>query len=134
MNLQEEIAMVARELYEKSGRVEGRDRENWLDAEKIVFARHAGQDFEEPEGEEAIISGEVITEEIEGTEPGHANEEMEGETADTEEIESKTPIAGKREKGSRRSEPAKKMATEKRGGTKKKTIAKVKKQTPKKTA
>jgi hypothetical protein len=131
MNLQEEIAIVARELYEKSGRVEGRDRENWLEAEKIVLARHAGQDFEEPEGEEAIISGEVITEEIEGTEPRHANEETEGETADTEEIESKTPVVAKKEEGRRRSEPAKKMTPEKGGGPKRKTRAKVKKQTTK---
>ena len=131
MNLQEEIAMVARELYEKSGRVEGRDRENWLEAEKIVLTRHAGQDFEEPEGEEAIISGEVITEEIEGTEPGHANEETEGETADTEEIESKTTVVAKEEEGRRRSEPAKKMTPGKGGGPKKKTTAKVKKQTTK---
>jgi len=119
MNLKEEIAMVARELYEKSGRVEGRDRENWLEAEKIVFARHAGQDFEEPEGEEAIISDEVITEEIEGTGPMRAGEEMEGETADTEEIESKTPIVAKKEKGRRGSGPTKKITPEKGGGPKK---------------
>ncbi len=133
MNLQEEIAMVARELYDKSGRVEGRDRENWLEAEKIVLARHAGQDFEEPEGEEAIISGEVITEEIERTEPVRANEEMEGETADTEEIESKMPAVDKKETGRRRSEPAK-MTPEKAGGPKKKTTTKVKKKASKRTA
>lgn len=42
MDLHEEIARLAYELYEKGGRVEGRDRENWLEAEKIVRARHAG--------------------------------------------------------------------------------------------
>ncbi len=134
MNLQEEIAMVARELYEKSGRIEGRDRENWLEAERIVLARHASQDIEEPEGEESITSGEVITEEIEGMEPAHANEEVEGETADTEEIESRTPIAGQKGKGRRGSGPAKKMMPEKEGGPVKKTTARGKKGMPKKTA
>ncbi len=42
MNLHEEIAKLAYELYERSGRIEGRDRENWLEAEKIIRARHAG--------------------------------------------------------------------------------------------
>ena len=36
----DEIAKVAHELFEKSGRVPGRDIENWLEAEKIVRARH----------------------------------------------------------------------------------------------
>lgn len=42
MDLHEEIAKLAYELYERSGRAEGRDKENWLEAEKIVMARHAG--------------------------------------------------------------------------------------------
>ncbi len=134
MNLHEEITKVARELYEKSGHVEGRDRENWLEAEKIVLARHASQDLEEPEGEEAITSGELITEEIEGIEPVHAKEETEGETADTEEIESKTPVIAKKGKGRRGSGPAKKMTPEKEGGPGIKTAARVKKGMPKKTA
>lgn len=41
MNLYEEIAKMAHELYEKSGRVEGRDQENWLEAERIVKARQS---------------------------------------------------------------------------------------------
>jgi hypothetical protein len=36
INLYEEIFTVARDLYERSGRIEGRDLENWLEAEKIV--------------------------------------------------------------------------------------------------
>ncbi len=43
MNLHDEIAKVAHELYEKSGRVPGRDLENWLEAEKIVMARYKEQ-------------------------------------------------------------------------------------------
>lgn len=44
MSLHDEIAKVAHELYEKSGRIPGRDLENWLEAEKIVMARHKGQE------------------------------------------------------------------------------------------
>ena len=39
MNLNDEIAKVAYELYEKSGKVDGRDIEHWLEAEKIVKAK-----------------------------------------------------------------------------------------------
>ncbi|MCL4536019.1 MAG: DUF2934 domain-containing protein [Nitrospirae bacterium] len=43
MSLQDEIAKVAHELYEKSGRIGGRDMENWIEAERIVMERHKGQ-------------------------------------------------------------------------------------------
>ena len=36
VNLYDEIFTVARDLYERSGRIEGRDLDNWLEAEKIV--------------------------------------------------------------------------------------------------
>lgn len=41
MNLQEEIAKVAHELYERDGRRNGLDLQHWLEAEKIVKARHS---------------------------------------------------------------------------------------------
>ncbi len=41
MDQHEEIKKVAYELYEKSGRIGGREIENWLAAEKIVMARKA---------------------------------------------------------------------------------------------
>jgi len=41
MDLYDEIARVAYELYEKSGYTEGRDLDNWLEAERIVMARLA---------------------------------------------------------------------------------------------
>lgn len=41
MSLHDEIARVAYDLYEKGGRTDGRDSENWLEAEKIVLARNA---------------------------------------------------------------------------------------------
>ncbi len=37
MDLYEEIAKVAYEIYEKSGYIEGRDLDNWLEAERIVM-------------------------------------------------------------------------------------------------
>lgn len=45
MKWYDEIAKVARELYEKSGRVEGRDLENWLEAEKIVMKQYKEQEM-----------------------------------------------------------------------------------------
>lgn len=50
MSVHDEIAKVAYELYEKSGRIPGHDLEHWLEAEKIVMARYAkkGQPEEEP--------------------------------------------------------------------------------------
>jgi hypothetical protein len=44
INLNAEIARVAFELYEKSGRVEGRDLDNWLEAEKVVISRYKRQE------------------------------------------------------------------------------------------
>jgi hypothetical protein len=41
MELYDEIAKMAQELYEKSGRIEGRDLYNWLEAEKIVKERYS---------------------------------------------------------------------------------------------
>ncbi len=37
--LNEEIAHVAYMLFENSGRLHGRDLENWLEAERIVMER-----------------------------------------------------------------------------------------------
>jgi hypothetical protein len=38
MSIYDEVARVAHELFEKSGRIHGRDMENWLEAERIVHA------------------------------------------------------------------------------------------------
>lgn len=67
MNLHDEIARVAYEIYEKSGYIEGRALDNWLEAERIVIARHASQEIEEPEEttviEEIEVKGPIIAEE-----------------------------------------------------------------------
>jgi hypothetical protein len=56
MNVQEEIASVAYELYETRCCVRGHDLDDWLDAERIVLGRHSGQDFEEPEEESVSVT------------------------------------------------------------------------------
>jgi len=52
MNLHDEVAAVAYELFEARGCIPIRDLDDWLDAERIVLARHAGQEIEEPEEED----------------------------------------------------------------------------------
>ena len=49
MKLYEEIKKIAYELWEQSGRIDGRDIENWLEAERIVLARGEMQAMEETE-------------------------------------------------------------------------------------
>jgi len=49
MNLRDEIAEVAYELFESRGCVAGCDLDDWLSAERIVLSRHAAQEIEEPE-------------------------------------------------------------------------------------
>jgi hypothetical protein len=48
-NLYDEIATLAYELYKKSGQVEGRNLDNWLEAERIVRARYAAKGKNEDE-------------------------------------------------------------------------------------
>jgi hypothetical protein len=47
MDLDDEIRKIAYELYEKSGKVAGRDLDNWLEAEKMVLARKGGEKYPE---------------------------------------------------------------------------------------
>ena len=53
MKLHDEVAAVAYELFEARGCIPFQDLDDWLDAERIVLARHAGQEIEEPEEEDA---------------------------------------------------------------------------------
>ena len=39
MDLNDEIAKVAYELFERDGRQHGKDREHWIEADRIVKAR-----------------------------------------------------------------------------------------------
>lgn len=47
MSLHNEISKIAYELYERSGRADGRDLDNWFEAEKIV--KKAKQEVFAPE-------------------------------------------------------------------------------------
>jgi hypothetical protein len=47
--LHREIVKVAQDLFEMSGRVEGHDLDNWLEAERIVVARHKVKEKLDPE-------------------------------------------------------------------------------------
>ncbi len=38
--LEEEIRLLAYELYEKSGFIPGRDLDNWLEAERILLTKY----------------------------------------------------------------------------------------------
>ncbi len=58
INLEQEISTIAYELYEKSGRMEGRDLDNWLEAERIVRERLATK---ETSGIEKIVSSKRKT-------------------------------------------------------------------------
>jgi hypothetical protein len=49
MKWYDEIAKIARNLYEKSGKIEGRDLDNWLEAERIVMERYKDQEMLEAE-------------------------------------------------------------------------------------
>jgi hypothetical protein len=53
MDLHDEIAAVAYELCQSRGFIPLQDLDDWLDAERIVLTRHAGQELEEPEEEDA---------------------------------------------------------------------------------
>ena len=127
MNMQEEIARVAYELYEKSGFINGRDSENWLEAERIVLIRHASQDIEEPEGEEPFIAEEGLKEEVEGTSPMYARQNKEEYTTVVEEVEVQSPALGTKEDIAIKTEkvrPAKKAAAKKKKVSPKKTSRK----------
>ena len=78
MNLHDEIAAVAYELYETRGCIAGRDLDDWLDAERIVLARRAGQEIEEPE-EEDISPGEAAAEGEKAKEGEETEENQESE-------------------------------------------------------
>ncbi|MDP2754223.1 MAG: DUF2934 domain-containing protein [Nitrospirota bacterium] len=54
MKWYDEIARIARELYEKSGGIEGRDLDNWLEAERIVMERYKEQERLEAESSSSI--------------------------------------------------------------------------------
>ncbi|MBI5740407.1 MAG: DUF2934 domain-containing protein [Nitrospirae bacterium] len=126
MNLHEEITRTAYELYERSGCIGGLDFENWLEAERIVLTRHAGQVIEEPEGEELMIAADEISDEVEERAPAYAVREMEDATVD-EEMEVRGPALGTKEDMAVKAEkirPARTAAAKGKKTTAKKTFQK----------
>ena len=59
MDKKREIERVAYELYEKSGCKHGREAEHWIEAEKIVHARHAGLVAEKPAGAKKTVTAKA---------------------------------------------------------------------------
>ena len=130
MDLHEEIAKMAYELYEKSGCIAGRDHENWVNAERIVLMRHASQDIEEPEGEEPMLLEEVIREEVEEKGPRLTAEKIKQKTA-VKAVKKKTVSAKKKAVSAKEKDmPVKK----KRTAPAKTVAAKTKKVRPAKAA
>jgi len=80
MNLHDEIAVISFELFESRGCTHGCDLDDWLNAERIVLGRHAGQEMKEPEEEESseeTATGKVPIERTDAEENGETyNEEM----------------------------------------------------------
>ena len=60
MNLHDEIAVAAFELFEARNCVHGGDLDDWLNAERIVLGHHAGQEMEEPEEEEGAAQMDPV--------------------------------------------------------------------------
>jgi len=44
VTLHQEIVKVAHDLFERSGRVEGHDLDNWFEAERVVMTQHREQE------------------------------------------------------------------------------------------
>ena len=76
MNLHDEIAAVAYELFESRDCVHGCDLDDWLNAERMVLGHHAGQEMEEPEEEETSEEMAGVKAPIERTDEEPYNEEM----------------------------------------------------------
>lgn len=53
LDLHEEIAKLAYEIFEREGRVHGRDLDHWLEAERIVYSRYEAQWLSEKSQEES---------------------------------------------------------------------------------
>jgi hypothetical protein len=86
MNLHDEIAKTAYDIYQKSGHIGGLEVQNWLEAERIVLMRHASQDIEEPEGEEPLIEEERFREEVEEKGLHYAGRTMKKEAVVIEDV------------------------------------------------
>jgi hypothetical protein len=68
-SLHEEIVRVASDLFERSGRVGGRDLDNWLEAERIVVAHRVqlqNRKAQTPAEEMASTAKDSISRKVKG--------------------------------------------------------------------
>jgi len=56
-----EIAKVAYELYEKRGRAAGHELDDWIEAERAVMERHAGEIAKEAEAIRTGSKGQKVS-------------------------------------------------------------------------
>ena len=73
MKRHDEVTSVARELYERSGKIEGRDDENWHEAERIVMARCSAEE-KTPDQNSKVRAARKKTVKKAGKEPVGAGE------------------------------------------------------------
>ncbi len=99
MNIQDKIAKVAYELWEKSGRILGREVENWLEAERIVMARHRELNKSKEESKKADTY-EKMPVELKKTAP----REMKKEATEKKAVGKKTTKKAKSTKETRKTE------------------------------
>lgn len=79
-DLHEEIAKLAYEIFEREGRVHGRDLDHWLQAERIVMARYESHQMieikeEEPKAEKKKKKTKAKPEEKKGEKKKKTQEE-----------------------------------------------------------
>ncbi|MFA5353925.1 MAG: DUF2934 domain-containing protein [Thermodesulfovibrionales bacterium] len=114
----QEITRLAYEIYERNGRIEGRDMENWLEAERIVMAMCAEeQQATEPfAAVTAVAAAEALEEELEtealagGSEPVPAQDPAAVEETTMEELPLEPWPVPEQEKAAPKRKPAKKAA------------------------
>ncbi len=71
-DLNEEIAKVAYILWEKSGKIPGKDLENWLEAEKIVIDLHKNKNEDDQKNKDGQKSqGKMMNKEMGNRSMGH---------------------------------------------------------------
>jgi outer membrane biosynthesis protein TonB len=117
MSLYDEIAKVAHELYEKSGRMHGRDLDNWINAERIVMARYAEK--RRPGEEPMEETTEVTTMQEIPVEPFPQVAKVSPEEAEKEAPKKKAVAKKTTKKAEAKKEETKKAETKKVAKTKK---------------
>ena len=89
MNIQNEIEKAAYNLWENSGRIQGREVENWVEAERIVMASY--RELNNPkEASKKTASYEKMPVELRKTVPGEMKKEAPKKRAAAKKTEQKS--------------------------------------------